>query len=241
MLPPFVRLLLLVCLLAGCADGDGTDDARARRARQMRDVSRMLDAMEQPDQAPPPREATAIPASTPPPAPTEAAPPPRASTHRRWLTLAGVALALLAMATPLAWRRRRRPRRPPDDNAAAPVPAHFAGAPIAPPDGTHAARSRPTWIYRTSPYETPVLHMVPAPVDLLPPYRSEPTPAAALALAHEAMQRARRLSGSEADEACSIALMHAFLAEQEPSLRAEATACRQAITAFYEALPHRGG
>jgi MYXO-CTERM domain-containing protein len=251
MLPPAARPMLLVCLLAGCTGGEGTDDARARRARQMRDVSRMLDAMERPDQA---RDAPAIPAAVPRPVTTEAIPSPPGPEGPRWPTLAGIALGLLAVAAPLAWRRRRRrpPCPMPEDTAPSPLPSvlpptgagDHADAPVAVTvavaENAPDARARPTWIYRTSPYETPVLHMVPAPVDLLPPHRPEPTPVAALALAREAMQRARQLSGSDADEACSVALMHAFLAEQDPSLRAEATACRQAVTALYEALPHRG-
>lgn len=240
MLRPAARLTLLVCLLTGCAGAADPDDRRARRARQMRDVSRMLDAMEHPDRSPGPREAAPL-AAAPPAAPA-VRDAPRCGTWqgRGRMVAAAIGLGLfgLAVAVRLArrWHRRRHRSRSVAEAPSSIV--HFAEAPV-PTQGLTGMQARPTWIYRTSPYETPLLHMVPAPVDLLPPWLPEPSPTAALAMARAALQRARSLTGSEADEACSFALMHAFLAEQEPSLRAEATACRQAVTALYEALPHR--
>lgn len=239
MLRPAACLTLLVCLLTGCAGADDPDDRRARRARQMRDVSRMLDAMEHPDRPPGPRETASLPAGAP-------AAPGVGSTPRRlpWqsgsgMVTAAIALGLLGLAAARPLVRRRRLLRSRRLKEAPSAAVHFAETPVMPIQGITGAQARPTWIYRTSPYETPLLHMVPEPVDLLPPWPPEPDPSDALALARTALQRARSLTGIEADDACSFALMHAFLAEQEPSLRAEAAACRQEATALYEALPHR--
>lgn len=237
MLRPAARLTLLVCLLTGCAGADDPDDRRARRARQMRDVSHMLDAMEHPDRPSEPHETAPMPLAVP--AVSAAGPSPgRNSWHLGpGMIAAAIALSVLVMSLTVPLARRRRRSRHLAEAASASV--HFAETPVTPVQGTTGGHARPTWIYRTSPYETPLLHMVPAPVDLLPPWPPEPTPSAALALARTALQQARSLTGSEADDACSFALMHAFLAEQDPSLRAEAAACRQEATVLYEALPHR--
>ena len=239
MLRPAARLMLLVCLLTGCAGADEPDDRRARRARQMRDVSHMLDAMEHPDRPPAPHETAPLPLAVATASAAGTAPGRRPWPGGSGMIAAAIAVGLLGMALAVPLARRRRRRRSRHLAGAASATVHVAETPAVPTQGTPGAHARPTWIYRTSPYETPLLHMVPAPVDLLPPWPPEPAPSAALAIARTMLLRARSLTGDEADDACSLALMHAFLAEQDPLLRAEAAACRQEATALYEALPHR--
>lgn len=61
----------------------------------------------------------------------------------------------------------------------------------------------------------------------------------ALLIARTAHRLAVALPPAEAADACSHALMHAFLAEQHPAWRVEALECRLAIQLTYESLPGR--
>lgn len=61
----------------------------------------------------------------------------------------------------------------------------------------------------------------------------------ALLIARTAHRLAVALPPTEAADACSHALMHAFLAEQHPAWRVEALECRLAIQLTYESLPGR--
>lgn len=61
----------------------------------------------------------------------------------------------------------------------------------------------------------------------------------ALLIARTAHRLALALPPTEAADACSHALMHAFLAEQHPAWRVEALECRLAIQLTYESLPGR--
>lgn len=310
-------LSLLACLLGACAETDDRDELRTRRARQMRDVSRMLDAMETPEVAGRPVDATR---ST---TPGASASRPSGATRGRaeapaswvalWLATLGSGIAAIAMQR---WRRKRRLRplaKPPS------IAAHFSDSPIVRRTDPQGVPSHPTWVYRTSPFETPLLYMVPESVDLLLSPSPEaaisfailsalgdverlsgatrlfavrelvarysgpneprdqagidalidvhlawaswvrgdavnarladverlctvlsslgPDPSIALVIARATLARARLLSGEDARDACSAALLHAFVAEQEPSLAGKAAACRHEITALYERLP----
>ncbi|URL59798.1 hypothetical protein IM816_06815 [Luteibacter flocculans] len=64
-----------------------------------------------------------------------------------------------------------------------------------------------------------------------------PEPETALLVAQTAQRRAGLLPPHEAAEACSHALVHAFLAEQHAECRVEALACRLQTQMTYEALP----
>lgn len=158
--------MFAVSLVGGCAGPRETDAERATRARQMRDVSRMLDAMESPSPgatAPGPAGARG-PAK---PALPRKASDPNASIH--WLrgALVAGAAVIIAVLGHLAWRRRRRSRTvpPPKPSLADTFPND---SPVAKP---------PEWIYADSSYATPLLYIVPDPVDLLIPRASPADPA----------------------------------------------------------------
>jgi len=154
--------------MTACGGREQHEEERARRARQMRDVSRMLDAMEAdttPAASPtvstaapilPPHSATAIAANDNPSMPLLAI---------GAIAVAG-GLAIPALAT-FAWRRRKRlfiPRpnassdRPP---ATDPPPT---SAPVTHPD---QATLPPTWVYRGSSFDTPPIQVADDPVNLL--------------------------------------------------------------------------
>jgi len=174
------RLALVAVLapaLAGCADAPDHAAEKTRRARQMRDVARMLDAMESSHpsvvvalnptsgrraDAPPPRRSAALRKS-------DDTPPSR----WRWPFVAGGG----GLATLLAvFMRRRRRQRAPTTEAPSVAP-FFAEA----TDATEATEApivaepppappvNPTWVYRKTSFETPGLHMIPSAVDLLVP------------------------------------------------------------------------
>jgi hypothetical protein len=63
----------------------------------------------------------------------------------------------------------------------------------------------------------------------------------ALLVAQTGLRRARLLPSCDAAEACSHALVHAFLAEQDPACRTRALACRLDIQLVYETLPEHAG
>jgi len=359
-----VRLLAcatLASVLAACGGREQQQEERARHARQMRDVSRMLDDMEAD------KPASALPgASAIPPADT---PAPDDASLSLLATLgiavsAGLAIPALAM---LLWRRRKR--------VAVPVPAPpsivdcFAPSPAA-EQPSPPAPAPLTWVYRSSPFETPAIPMTTEPVDLLVPAADARVPGlaqrlrsrlgeveklsgatrlfalrdllaevdghpdadasavldaridaqlawatwvlgdaaasrlaeaerlcdriggtgpaadarmlrrrgeiglrraqlvkaslalpeldraqaffdeayarvadaeTALLVARTALGRARRLPPDDAVDACSHALVHAFLAEQDPAWRTDALACRLDIQLVYETLPAHAG
>lgn len=140
----------------------------------MRDVSRMLDAMEAEDPAAVAITIDAAPADLPPL--VGAAASPTAPTHEDaqpsgtrvpWpFVAAGAATACAAGIAALAFRRRRtkpKPITPPPS-----IVSLFAQPkPIPPP-----RVAPPTWVYRSSPFETPDLEVVAEPVDLLVPFAS---------------------------------------------------------------------
>jgi hypothetical protein len=72
-------------------------------------------------------------------------------------------------------------------------------------------------------------------LDLL--YERVPSADNALAVAVTALARGNALPPEQAKEAYSHALMHAFMAEAEPRLRAESLQCRLAVQWAYENLP----
>ncbi|MGE7139530.1 hypothetical protein ACQKIE_18040 [Luteibacter sp. NPDC031894] len=389
--PPFVqgrvvvRLVvctLLACVVAACGGREQQQDERAKRARQMRDVSRMLDAME--------ADTSAAGSST---AASPALPAPRVTipgatddgmsrgpgTYRSLFATLALAiaggLAVSGLAT-FAWRRKQRVAMSTTEG-----PSLVGG--VAEPFVANARPpAAPSWTYRRSSFETPHIHMLPEPVDLLVPAHVElhgesdaasslaraaalaqrlridlaraaslsgatrllairtlaatfghdpdvdhplvvdarvdmqlawaswvvgdaaearfveaerlcelladaepeanahalrrrgeirlrraertkdsdalaeldraqacfdgahaqaPDAATALLVAQAALRRARLLPPGDATDACSHALVHAFLAEHDPACRTDALACRLDVQLLYETLPHHAG
>jgi hypothetical protein len=166
--------MFALSLLCACADPRETPAERATRARQMRDVSRMLDAMETPP-LPGSQVAgfTGIPGAPPPPLDTASEEAPASEPSRAglgWVLAACVATVVGSIVALLLWRRRRRARAPhiPPPSIAK---AFADGAPAQPAEAP--ALKSPEWVYEDSPYATPLLYMAPEPVDLLLP--SAPT------------------------------------------------------------------
>jgi FkbM family methyltransferase len=174
-----VLVVFLAFGMSACSGaGEDTEEVRQRRARQMRDVSHMIDAME----APPSHDVPARIARVPQPTGASAARETTAQgypTHDRHLAgyVASILAAMLATGG-VTWHRRRRKRRAPA-RAAPSIAGYFAQPPgkveevPCPTDPNAPPR---TWIYRTSRYEAPVLYMLPEPVDLLVyPAQTEPS------------------------------------------------------------------
>ena len=175
-LPRLALVAVLAATSGGCADAPDHEAQNTRRARQMRDVARMLDAMESSD----PTAVTAVHSTTSGRRRAPATVNPRAASrerddtpgHRwRWSFLVGSG-GLATLLTALVRRRRRKPRTP--ETEAPSVAAFFAQPPEVPADPAVAAEpptsappAYPTWVYRTTVFETPGLHMTPSPVDLL--------------------------------------------------------------------------
>ena len=164
-------LMFALSLLGGCADPRETDAERSTRARQMRDVSRMLDAMESP---PPSGMKVLGPRGTPgatslllePAAPTQATGP---DASRGWLRemLAVTAVVVTSgIGAYLLWRRRRRPRLTPTPT---PSIAELFATDVPVPTAEAIELKPPEWVYEDSPYATPLLYLIPDPVDLLLP------------------------------------------------------------------------
>lgn len=168
-----LRLAFIATLapaLAGCADAPDHLAEKTRRARQMRDVARMLDAMESSDPS--------VAALNPAPGRRADAPPPRrraasresddtSPSPWRWPFVAGGG----GLATLLAvlMRRRRRMRAP---TTGTPSVASFFAEATEPPviaEPPPSPAVNPTWVYRKTSFETPGLHMIPSAVDLLVP------------------------------------------------------------------------
>ncbi|KLD79804.1 hypothetical protein Y886_02495 [Xanthomonas hyacinthi DSM 19077] len=140
----------------------------------------MLDAMEAP---PLPGGAdagfTGVPGAAP--SPSDSAPHKKpASAPLRdgpgWALAIGAIATAISIAAGLRWRRRRRVRTP-NDRRPSIAHAFAADAPVQPPRA--AALKSPEWVYVDSPYATPLLYMVPEPVDLLLPVATVSEPATA--------------------------------------------------------------
>ncbi|MDR6936164.1 hypothetical protein [Luteibacter sp. 3190] len=182
----------LAMTVAACTNAVDHEAEHARRARQMRDVNRMLDAMEGFGQVA--SATSAPPAPAPSAAVTTAAsrgiPDPERTPRWRWspwaLLAGGGGIGALAF---VLVRRRRRPVASPAPSIAAffvdpadDAPEQVPDEPSAPPPtvAVPVSSPSPTWTYQPSRYEAPGLHMVAPAVDLLvPPHddrRSVPEP-----------------------------------------------------------------
>ncbi|MGN6479335.1 hypothetical protein, partial [Luteibacter sp.] len=141
----------------------------AERARQMRDVSRMLDAMEAPvAPASPPAQATARRLTLAPAEGARDGPTRGAFLLTPW----AAAVAALALVTGLgiAWRRRRVHKQAPPSVSEVSIATHFASAPLpTSPEDTTIARppATPDWTYKRTAFEAPTLQLTLEPVDLL--------------------------------------------------------------------------
>ncbi|WP_170207540.1 hypothetical protein [Luteibacter pinisoli] len=169
-LPRACHVVFVLCagaLAGGCAEDRDFKAEAADRSRQMRDVSRMLDAMESPPD----------PALTVVPAPARTAsigvPPPtkaRPTMHGVWPggVAAAAVIAFLALVLGMAWRRRKR-----RTSSAAPPALSIAESfePVTPPappeDAAMAPPPTPDWTYKRTAYEAPTLQLALEPVDLL--------------------------------------------------------------------------
>jgi len=166
-------LVLLASVTGACGDTREEEEQRSRHARQMRDVARMLDAMEasQPVdlatimEAPAPDRPKTTRRIATPYVHTEP-PAPAAWAIAGWpfIALGGVGTGTAAMLL-LTMSRRRARRRTVED--APSIADHFADRPPA----------SPAWVYKRSAYETPDLHMTGQPVDLLVPPPPDDGPA----------------------------------------------------------------
>ncbi|WP_426287401.1 hypothetical protein [Luteibacter sp. E-22] len=174
-------LVLLASITGACGNTREEEEQRARHARQMRDVARMLDAME----ASEPVDLATIMETPVPDLPTTtrrvATPYVHPEQRTRGLGIAGwpfialggagtgtAAMLLLAMS-----RRRARQRIVKE---APSIASHFADRPPDPP-AAQVPPVSPAWVYRRSAYETPDLHMTEQPVDLLVPPPPDDGPA----------------------------------------------------------------
>jgi hypothetical protein len=163
--------MFALSLLGGCADPRETDAERSTRARQMRDVSRMLDAMESP-----PPSGTMVPgpggtrgATSPllePAVRTEATEPDASRGWLREMLAVTAAIVTAGIGACLLWRHRRRPRLTPTPT---PSIAELFATDVPVPTAEAIELKPPEWVYEDSPYATPLLYLVPAPVDLLLP------------------------------------------------------------------------
>lgn len=184
--------LCTMALVGACSDGNERKAESAERARQMRDVARMLDAMEVPPLAGP--SVTDVPARAAVARASNGAPHARTGGRLSPGILAGgvASVAVAALAGITLARRRRRTRRPIaamsiaacfGSAAATPAPAPAAadaGA-IANEDDTIATPSHPPgWSYRRTTFEAPTVQLTLEPVDLLSPGTVPTLPADAM-------------------------------------------------------------
>lgn len=209
-------LIVTLSLLVACADPRETAADRATRARQMRDVSRMLDAMETPP-LPGSGDAgfTGIPGAATSPA-RKATRSMRVSTPLRdgsgWALVAGAIATAGCIAAGVRWRRRRRERTP---NPPRPSIAHAFADDTSERPARIAARKSPEWVYVDSPYATPLLYMVPEPVDLL--LSTSPVPEPAIARPTSSPRRQALLMKLEAIDASPA--LHLIGDERFPEIR----------------------
>jgi hypothetical protein len=192
----------LALLLGGCGDAPDHEAEHTRRARQMRDVTRMLDAME--STAPFAVAAlTALPPQQVDAAPVDGAPrtaPATGTTSDRRPVFFFMAMGGLAALLALWLGRRRRGKHVPAIEVPSVAP-FFAGVAEAPAPPAKAVPA-PTWVYRTTSFETPGLHMIDSAVDLLVPARRGPPAGAAggsTSLCLPDREAARLLADTEAN------------------------------------------
>lgn len=172
----------LACAMTACGGREQHEEERARRARQMRDVSRMLDAMEA-DTTPAASHGALMAAPLLPPHPaTTITPDDDPSLPLLAIGAIAVAggLAIPALAT-FAWRRRKRlfvPRPNASSDRPSATDPPLTSAPVTHPDRTMLP---PTWVYCGSSFETPRIQVADDPVSLLvvpmataPPARADP-------------------------------------------------------------------
>lgn len=161
-------LIFILSLLHGCTEPRETAAERATRARQMRDVSRMLDAMESPGYpGAAPTGPDGIAATSRPllEAPSIAADePPPSRPWLAWILASGAALIAGSGSVLALGRRRKRARL---SRPTLPTPPSIANL--------FAEPTSPEWVYQDSTYATPLLYVVPDPVDLLLPTVGAPT------------------------------------------------------------------
>jgi len=165
-------------LVAACSEERDSGAEAAERARQMRDVSRMLDAMETPLE---PGAVATRPATQPiaidPDTPAMAAPDDVPVPLMSWAAVCAAAVGLTGVLA-LGWRRRKhRPGNltlPRVSIAPAFAPAASAApdvcsSPDAPMEDAAIARNPPPpdWTYQRTAFETPALQLTLEPVDLL--------------------------------------------------------------------------
>lgn len=186
-LAPARRPVLALCVAAlasACADERNGRAEAAERARQMRDVARMLDAMEAaptlgvPGSPEPVRSAVA---------PAPPARPTSRDDHAFRMHSWGIGATLLAALAGVAtwwWRGRKR-------RAALPPPASIASrfaaaASAATPDTEDPTIARPTsppdWAYKATAFESPTLQLTLEPVDLLRRCPNDASPPASTTL-----------------------------------------------------------
>lgn len=174
----FVFALGAAALVAACSEERDSGAEAAERARQMRDVSRMLDAMETPLE---PGAVATRPATQPiaigPDTPAMAAPDDVPVPLMSWAAVCAAAVGLTGVLA-LGWRRRKhRPGKvtlPRVSIAPAFAPAASAApdvcsSPDAPMEDAAIARNPPPpdWTYQRTAFETPALQLTLEPVDLL--------------------------------------------------------------------------
>lgn len=162
---PVVFALCAGALAGGCADDRDFKAEAADRSRQMRDVSRMLDAME----SPPDPTLAVMPA----PARTASigAPPPakaRTTVNSVWPGVVAAVIVVLGVVLGVAWRRRARRARGKASPALSIAASFEPVTPPAPPeDAAMAPPPTPDWTYKRTAYEAPSLQLTLEPVDLL--------------------------------------------------------------------------
>lgn len=131
----------------------------------------MLDAME----SPPPSDTKVLwPSSIPgasslllePALPTEATEPDASRGWLREMLAVTAAVVTAGIGAYLLWRRRRRPRLIPTPT---PSIAELFATVVPVPTAEAIELKPPEWVYEDSPYATPLLYLVPDPVDLLLP------------------------------------------------------------------------
>ena len=158
-------------LLAACADDHDSAAGAAERARQMRDVSRMLDAMEAPPDAG--GAVAKVPSSPRPLRAADTVPQPSAMAPRATRTVVAGVVALSGLiACGWLWQRRRQRKAAQRSGPAISLAAHFTPTtpadPAPPQEPTIASSPTPEWTYKRTAFETPTLQLTLEPVDLLP-------------------------------------------------------------------------
>ncbi|MDQ0008783.1 hypothetical protein J2T07_000942 [Luteibacter jiangsuensis] len=217
--------MLLASVTGACGNTRKEEEERSRHARQMRDVARMLDAME----ASEPVDLATI-METPVPIPPKTtrrvatsyvrsephAPGGRAIAGWPFIALGGAGTGTAAMLLLAMSRRRARHARQRIVKDAPSLASHFAGRPPDPP-AAQAPSPSPAWVYRRSAYETPDLHVTGQPVDLLvpPPPDAGPAIDAPMPVSHGSRGDLReRLSATD-----TLATLHLVGDERFPDIR----------------------